>query len=85
MKAAIGQLHLGLDTDGRRDTPAGDTVGQVAQQRGLAHAGLPAQNRDPTSTGENIGQEPVDCLAFGPPSKEVHRRPLCLRKPSTIL
>jgi hypothetical protein len=80
MEAAVGQLHLGLDTDGGRDTPAGNTVGQIAQEGALADAGLPAQNGDPTSTGENVGQEPVDCLAFGPPSEEVHRRPLCLRK-----
>jgi len=80
MNAAVGHLHLGLGTDGGRDTPAGDTVGHVAHQRALAHAGLPAQNGDPTSTGENVGQEPVECLAFGPPSEEVHRRPPCLRK-----
>src|SRR5262249_8354741 len=70
------------DTDGAHHAPAGDAVGQVAQERALADAGLAAQNGDPTSPGENVGQQTVDCLAFGPPSKEAHPRPLCVRSPS---
>ena len=49
MEAAVGQLHLRLDADGRRDAPAGDTVGQVVQQRALADARLARAGRGPGS------------------------------------
>ena len=58
VEAAVGQLHLRLDADGRRDVPAGDSIGQVAQQRALADACLAAQHRDSTPTGERVGQKP---------------------------
>ena len=41
MEAAVGELHLRLDADGPGDAPAGDTVGQVAEQRALAHPASP--------------------------------------------
>ncbi len=80
VEAGIGQLHLRLDARGPGDMPAGDSVGHVAQQGALAHAGLPAQDGGAAVTGERVGQEPVERLAFGPPSEELHRRPPCLRK-----
>ena len=58
MEAAVGELHLRLDADGRRDVPAVDPVGEVAEQRALAHARLSAQDDHSAATGERVGQEP---------------------------
>ena len=87
MEAAVGQLHLRLDADGRREVPVGDLVGQVAQQRALADARLTAQDGDSAPTGERVGQEPVERLALDAPSEErraltailARRRPPCAR------
>jgi hypothetical protein len=45
MQAGVGQLHLRLHAHRSGDLPAGDPLGQVLEQRGLAHAGLPAQDQ----------------------------------------
>jgi hypothetical protein len=42
MEAAVRQLHLRLHTYGCRYAPAGDSVGQVAQQLALADARVAA-------------------------------------------
>ena len=52
MQPAVGELHLGLDADRPRDVPAGDAVGQVAQQGALADARLAPQDDDAAPTGE---------------------------------
>ena len=54
MQAAVGQLHLRLDADGPRDVPAGDPLGQIAQQRALADARLAPQDGDSAPTGERV-------------------------------
>ena len=75
MEAAVGQLHLRLDADGSGDAPAGDTVGQVAEQRALAHTRLAPQHRDAALTAERIGQDAIERLTFGTTSDEPHPRP----------
>ena len=75
MEAAVGQLHLRLDADGPGDAPAGDTVGQVAEQRALAHTRLAPQHRDAALTAERVGQDAVERLTFGTTSDEPHPRP----------
>ena len=89
MEAAVGQFHLRLDPDGRHETPVGDPVGQVAQQRALADACLPPQDGDTAPTGERVGEKPVERLALGSASEEcwgltailARRRPPCARSP----
>ena len=78
MEAAVGELHLRLDADGPRDLPAGDTVGEVVQQRALAHARLAPQDCDPAPACERIGQEPVERLALDTTSEKSRRSPASL-------
>ena len=75
VKAAVGELHLGLDAYGSRDAPAFGAVGHVIQQRALAHAGLASQHGDTGATGEHVGQETVECRTLGATSEERHRPP----------
>src|SRR5918994_2033110 len=65
MKAAVGELHLRLDTGGSRDAPAGDAVTQIAQQGALAHTCFPSQYDRPTRAGKGVGEERVERLALG--------------------
>ena len=74
MEAGVGKLHLRLDADGRRDVPAVDPVGEVAEQCALAHARLSPQDGDTAATGQRVGQEPVERLTLGTTSQELHRR-----------
>ena len=48
MEAAVGQLHLRLDPDRSRDTPAGDAIGQIAAATRSCPHRLPlaARSRD---------------------------------------
>ena len=71
--AAVGELHLRLDANGRRDVPARDTLGYVVQQRALARAGFAAKDDNSAPTGERVGQDPVKCLALGTTSEKPHR------------
>ena len=75
VQAAVGQLHLRLDANGRRDMPSRDTLGQVAQQNALARAGFSTKDGNSAPTGESVGQDPVKCLAFRTTSEKPHRRP----------
>ena len=74
VEAGIGQFHLRLDAGGSRDVPAGDPVGQVAQQRALAHARLAPQDGDPAPADERVGQEPVELLALASAAEELRGR-----------
>jgi hypothetical protein len=60
MKSAVGQLDLGLDTDGSCDAPAFGAFGHVIQQRALPNAGVASQHGDSAPTGERVSQEPVE-------------------------
>ncbi len=87
VEAGIGQLHLRFDADCSRDVPAGDPVGQVAEQRALAHARLAPQDDDPAPAGERVGQEPVEHLTLASASEELWGRPgiLTRRRPPWIV
>jgi hypothetical protein len=71
VEAGVGQLHLRLHARRPGDLPAGDPVGQVAEQGGLAHARLAAQDHDAAATGVRVGQEPVERRTLGPASEEL--------------
>src|SRR4249919_3193572 len=75
VEAAVGELHLRLDADGRGHVPTAETLGQVPQQRALADARLPQEDDDLALTGKRIRQEPVEGLTFGSTSQEPHRPP----------
>jgi hypothetical protein len=70
MQSAVGELHLGLDTDGTRDAESLGVLGQITEERGLARARLTAKHEGSALTGANVGQEPVERLALRlPPQK----------------
>ena len=60
MQPAVGQLHLRLDARRRRDVPALDPIGHVAQQGALADAGLTAHDNDAAPAGARVRQQPVE-------------------------
>ena len=65
MEAAVGQLHLRLNTNGPRDVPAGDPLGQSnPAARSCQRPPRPAATVTSAPTGERVGQEPVECLAL---------------------
>jgi hypothetical protein len=55
MESAEGEFHLQLNAHGPGDVPAGDTIGEVVQQRALAHARLAPQDCDSTPACERVG------------------------------
>jgi hypothetical protein len=71
VETAVGQLHLRLHANGPGDLPAGDPVGQVAQQGALAHPRLPAQDGDAALPGEDVGHELVERCTLGTASEEL--------------
>ena len=73
VEAAVGELHLRLDANGRRDVPARDTLGYVVQQRALARTGFAAKDDNSASTGARVGQDPVKYLALSTTSEKPHR------------
>jgi hypothetical protein len=65
MQAAVGELHLRLDTDSVRDAPVGYPAGQIVQQRALTRARFATEDDNPAPTGEYAGQSSVKYLALG--------------------
>jgi hypothetical protein len=71
VESAIGELHLGLHAHASCDTPAGDTVGEVGQQRALPDACIPTQDDHLAATGERVGQDAIQDLALCTASEEL--------------
>jgi hypothetical protein len=70
MQPAVGELHLGLDADGIRDTESLGVRGQITEERGLARAWLTTEHDGSALTGANVGQELVEHLTLRLPPQE---------------
>ena len=70
VEPAVGELELGLDSDGARDAPAIEPVREVVEQRALADACLAAKDQDPTSAVENVRHGLLERLALCVASKK---------------
>jgi hypothetical protein len=82
MEAAVRQLHLRLHTDSGRDAPAGDFLGQVAQQLAFADARITAQDHDAARARHHVGQQTVERFALTSTSEECRAARTCFSSQS---
>ena len=71
MEAAVGQLHLGLDTGRSGHATAGSAIRQMTQQRALAYAGFSPQYNHSARAVEHLSEKLAERLTLAPTPDEL--------------
>ena len=70
-----GDLHLRVDADGPGEPERAGGLDRVLEQGGLADARFAMEHQHPPASAADAGQQPVQRLAFTPPTEQLPAGP----------